>query len=85
MKKLTTWTDVPLFWLDGGRALTERERLTALYAYHQEGGMYGIVMAQPDPGNLSQEECERLSEAGPLVEEIDWEGFAKAIGHQPRI
>jgi len=36
--------------------------------------MYLIVMAEPT-GSDSPEECERLSGAGPTVEQIDWAGF----------
>lgn len=71
----TPWHSVPLFWLDTARALTDSERVTALTEYRRTGGMYMIVMAEPT-GSDSPEECERLSGAGPSVEEIDWAGFA---------
>lgn len=69
-----SWRDVPLYWLDSARALTETERLTALREYRETGGMYLVVCAEPT-GRDSAEECERLSEAGPRPEEIDWSGF----------
>lgn len=75
---LTPWTDVPLFWLDTGRALTDSERTKALAEYRSTGGMYLVVMAEPT-GSDSPEECERLSEAGVGVEEIDWTGFAVEV------
>ncbi len=72
--QLTSWRDVPLYWLDSGKSLTEEQRREALTEYRTTGGMYLAVMAEPT-GSDSPEECERLSEAGPSVEEIDWTGF----------
>ena len=72
------WTDVPLYWLDSARALTDDERTQALAEYRRTGGMYLIVMAEPT-GSDSPEECERLSNSGPTVEQIDWTGFAVEV------
>jgi hypothetical protein len=71
---LAPWLRVPLFWLDTARALTDEERAKALTEYRRTGGMYLVVMAEPT-GSDSPEECERLSSAGPSVEQIDWDGF----------
>lgn len=69
-----SWTDVPLYWLDTGKALTDAQRIKALREYRETGGMYLVVMEEPT-GSDSPEECERLSAEGPSVDEIDWNGF----------
>ena len=71
------WRDVPLYWLDSARPLTDDERVRALREYRTTGGMHLVVMAEPT-GSDSPEECERLSETGPRSEEIDWTGFDAA-------
>jgi hypothetical protein len=72
------WQCVPLYWLATGRALNNIERLKALDEYRDTDGMYMVVMEKPT-GNDSPEECERLSDAGVTVEEIDWTGFDAAL------
>lgn len=75
---LTKWTEIELFWLSTAKRLTDEERVAALDEYRRTGGMVDVVMAEPDPNDLSAEECERLSEAGPKSDEIDWTGFDAA-------
>lgn len=82
MIALVPWRDVPLYWLDAGVELTDAERVRALGEYRRTGGMYLIVMAEPT-GSDSPEECERLSEAGPSADEIDWTGFVDAPDDDP--
>lgn len=72
----TKWNEIDLYWLSTAKRLDERETLKALDEYRSTGGMVDVVMAEPDPTDLSAEECERLSEAGPKADEIDWTGFA---------
>ena len=75
---LTKWTEIELFWLSTAKRLTDEERIAALDEYRTTGGMVDVVMAEPNPEDLSAEECERLSEAGPKSDEIDWTGFDAA-------
>ncbi len=74
----TPWRDVDLFWLSTAKRLTAEEARKALAEYRATGGMTDVVMAQPDPSDLSAEHCEALSAAGLSVEEIDWSGFEVA-------
>lgn len=75
----TKWTEIELFWLSTAKRLDEEQTLKALDEYRRTGGMVDVVMAEPDSTDLSAEECDRLSEAGPKSDEIDWTGFATAL------
>lgn len=76
-KRGISWRDVPLYRLDTAKPLTGAQRVTSLCEYRATGGMYLVVMAEPT-GCDTPEECDRLSEAGPSVDEIDWTGFEVA-------
>lgn len=69
-----SWREVPLYWLDSARALTDAERVKALTEYRETSGMHLVVMVEPR-GDDSPEECDRMAGEGPTVDQIDWTGF----------
>jgi len=70
-----SWRDVPLHWLDGGRVLTDKERVKCLEEYRVTGGMPGVVMCNPADYGDSPEDADRMCYEGPQAEQIEWAGF----------
>jgi hypothetical protein len=75
------WGALRLWWLDTGRELMPfgGAWYGALEEFRRTGGMYMVVLCDPEGMTGTPEECERMSEAGPEAREVCWRGFAEAL------
>ena len=72
---MINWRNVPLYWLGASRALTDAERVKALFEYRTTGGMVDVVICDPFAYGSEPEEADAMCYEGPTADQIDWTGF----------